>query len=227
MPVTINVRLIVATNKDLESEVRRGTFREDLFYRLHVIPIHLPPLRERKDDLPLLIEHIMTTTTALDAGETLAVVEAMKMQNELKSPKAGTIKEIRVIEAIRAVPPVNASWTDQGLVLHREINLGYAVALGEDGLVVPVIKNAEEKNFLGLARAMNDLAERASVLIELAHHRAGRSLPDARLVGARDHEAAGFARRVDEAQALVWVVDARKGITPLDQELAHLLRIRL
>jgi 2-oxoisovalerate dehydrogenase E2 component (dihydrolipoyl transacylase) len=66
-----------------------------------------------------------------------------------------------VIEAIRAVPPVNASWTDQGLVLHREINLGYAVALGEDGLIVPVIKDADGRSLAGLMRAIRDLVDRA------------------------------------------------------------------
>jgi 2-oxoisovalerate dehydrogenase E2 component (dihydrolipoyl transacylase) len=66
-----------------------------------------------------------------------------------------------VIEAVRAVPQVNASWTDQGLVIHREINLGYAVALGEDGLIVPVIKDADGKSLAGLMRAIRDVVDRA------------------------------------------------------------------
>ncbi len=66
-----------------------------------------------------------------------------------------------VIEAVRTVPTVNASWTDQGLVIHKEINLGYAVALGEDGLIVPVIKDADGKSLAGLMRAIRDLVDRA------------------------------------------------------------------
>ena len=57
--VEVDVRIIAATNKDLENQVKQGLFREDLFYRIHVIPIHLPPLRERKEDIPALADHFL------------------------------------------------------------------------------------------------------------------------------------------------------------------------
>ena len=57
--VKVNVRVITATNRDLQEEVDRNNFREDLFYRLNVITVHMPPLRERKEDIPLLVEHFL------------------------------------------------------------------------------------------------------------------------------------------------------------------------
>ena len=60
-PIEVDIRLIVATNKDLEEEVKEGNFREDLFYRIHVIPIYLPSLRERKEDIPPLVKHFLKT----------------------------------------------------------------------------------------------------------------------------------------------------------------------
>ena len=58
-PVKVNVRVVSATNKNLDDEVASGRFRADLFYRLHVVPVKLPPLRERKDDIPLLVQHFI------------------------------------------------------------------------------------------------------------------------------------------------------------------------
>lgn len=58
-PVDVDVRIIVATNKDLQKEVEMKNFRQDLFYRVHVIPVNLPPLREKKEDIPFLVEHFL------------------------------------------------------------------------------------------------------------------------------------------------------------------------
>lgn len=58
-PTDVDVRILTASNKNLEDEVKRGEFREDLFYRIYVIPIRLPPLRERREDIPLLVDHFI------------------------------------------------------------------------------------------------------------------------------------------------------------------------
>ena len=76
---TSDFRIIAATNKDLKQQVKKGLMREDFFYRIHIIPIHLPPLRERKEDIPLLIEHFMQNHSPSKNLPTItvAVLEAL------------------------------------------------------------------------------------------------------------------------------------------------------
>jgi transcriptional regulator with PAS, ATPase and Fis domain len=63
-PITVDVRVVAATNRDLDKSMQDGTFRPDLYFRLNVVAIHLPPLRERREDLPLLIRHFLTLKSA-------------------------------------------------------------------------------------------------------------------------------------------------------------------
>lgn len=65
-PIPVDVRFLATTNRDIEKQVKEGAFREDLHYRLNVIPFHLPPLRERKDDIPLLAKHFVEKYSELD-----------------------------------------------------------------------------------------------------------------------------------------------------------------
>lgn len=66
-----------------------------------------------------------------------------------------------IVAGLKAYPNVNSSWTDEGILVHKAVNIGMATSLGEDGLIVPVIKNADNLSLLAMARAVNDLANRA------------------------------------------------------------------
>jgi DNA-binding NtrC family response regulator len=91
----VDLRVVAATNRDLGVEVNRGRFREDLYYRLAVARVHVPPLRERKDDLPLLIEHILATTPG---GETASIAQET-IDLMMKHDWPGNVRELRnVIE---------------------------------------------------------------------------------------------------------------------------------
>ncbi len=88
-----NVRVIAATNRDLKAAMREGRFREDLFYRLHVIPITIPPLRERKEDIPMLVDHILKTLRkrGLDRVRNVSP-EAMRCLMDYRWP--GNVREL-------------------------------------------------------------------------------------------------------------------------------------
>jgi PAS domain S-box-containing protein len=92
-PIKVNVRVIAATNRNLEEEVARGRFRSDLFYRLNIFPIHLPPLRERKPDVPLLATHF-TTEFARRMGKAVRGIEATAMARLMAYEWPGNVREL-------------------------------------------------------------------------------------------------------------------------------------
>ncbi|MCB0350079.1 MAG: sigma-54-dependent Fis family transcriptional regulator [Bdellovibrionales bacterium] len=93
-PVKVDIRLISATNRELEKEVVRGNFREDLFYRINTIMVQTPPLRRRKEDIPMLIEHFLSkgTNGILGRGRQMAE-ESMKIMMKYDWP--GNIRELQ------------------------------------------------------------------------------------------------------------------------------------
>jgi DNA-binding NtrC family response regulator len=92
--ITVDVRIIAATNADLMQRVKEGRFREDLFYRLNVIEIKMPPLRERKDDIPLLIKHYIDLF-AKETGKNIKDIDYEAMQALLAYDWPGNIRELR------------------------------------------------------------------------------------------------------------------------------------
>src|SRR5262249_44643277 len=92
-PVRVDVRVIAATNRDLLQEVQEKKFREDLYYRLNVFPVRLPPLRERPDDIPLLV-HYLTNKFMLRIGKRLQGVSRATMQRLVEYPWPGNVREL-------------------------------------------------------------------------------------------------------------------------------------
>jgi PAS domain S-box-containing protein len=88
-----DVRIIAATNRDLAEQVKKGKMREDFFYRVHIIPIHLPPLRNRKDDIPLLIQHFLKEFNCDEEKTSLLTPQVMKALQDYDWP--GNIRELQ------------------------------------------------------------------------------------------------------------------------------------
>ena len=93
-PIKVDVRVLAATNKNLETEIGEARFREDLFYRLNVVPLHVPPLRERREDIPLLVAHFVNVLTRREgvAPRTIAP-DAVERLAQLEWP--GNVRELR------------------------------------------------------------------------------------------------------------------------------------
>jgi two-component system, NtrC family, nitrogen regulation response regulator NtrX len=92
--ITVDVRIVAATNKDLEDEISRGNFREDLFYRLNVIPFYVPPLRERLEDVPLLADHFLNEfTTSYGRKPKELTAEAYRVLQGYNWP--GNVRELK------------------------------------------------------------------------------------------------------------------------------------
>ena len=92
--ISVNARIISATNKDLKKEVQQNNFREDLYYRLNVIPIYIPPIRERRNDIPLLIDHFLNETRKRYDGKPFKITkEAVSIMMDYKWP--GNVRELQ------------------------------------------------------------------------------------------------------------------------------------
>ncbi len=92
-PIKVDVRIISATVKDLVKEVNEGRFRDDLFYRLNVLPIHIPPLRERKEDIPLLVEHFIKKFT-LSTNKKVVGIDSKALEALINYRWSGNVREL-------------------------------------------------------------------------------------------------------------------------------------
>ncbi len=142
-PVDIDVRLLAATNKDLVKEIKAGRFREDLYYRINVVGIHLPPLRERKEDIPLLVEHFIKKYNS-EMGKHCIGVSDEVMRLFMGYEWKGNIREMQnVIE--RAV-----IFAEDDVIKIPDIgSLGYhSVTLSEESQSLQVAVRAYEREHI-------------------------------------------------------------------------------
>jgi two-component system nitrogen regulation response regulator NtrX len=125
--VTVDARVLAATNKDLQGEIRAGKFREDLYFRLNVIPIYVPPLRDRQDDIPLLADHFMAEL-ARENGRRLKRFEPAAVALLARYPWPGNVRELRnVVERLMIMVPgdsisaADLNFLDQSVPLHAPV----------------------------------------------------------------------------------------------------------
>jgi DNA-binding NtrC family response regulator len=142
-PVKVNVRIIAATHRNMEEEVKQGRFRADLFYRLNVIRVEIPPLRERTEDIPILAMHFLEKHRS-DKGTAVTEIDSDAMQALLRHKWPGNVRELE--NAIKA-----------------GIALSHGPVLGRDDLpesVAPrVAEPSPEISLLDIDRALPELTD--------------------------------------------------------------------
>lgn len=118
--IKVDVRIISATHQNLKERVKKGEFREDLYFRLNVIPIHMPPLRERREDIPLLTKHFIEKY-AREFGKEVRMISSYAMELLMQYPFPGNIRELENIiergvamESSNIILPENLVLSDQG-----------------------------------------------------------------------------------------------------------------
>jgi DNA-binding NtrC family response regulator/signal transduction histidine kinase len=133
-PVVVDVRVIAATNRDLREEVAKGTFREDLFYRLNVFPIEAPPLRERKDDLLMLVEYFVRRYGSR-AGKTIRSIDKKTLDRLQAYDWPGNIRELQnVIERSIILTADDVFTVDESWLSAQPVRRGSQIAASSPSL---------------------------------------------------------------------------------------------
>jgi transcriptional regulator with GAF, ATPase, and Fis domain len=184
----VDVRIVAATNRDLEVEVAAGRFREDLFYRLNVIPIHLPPLRERGDDIMILTEHFLTRFCRLRERERMRFDrEARDMFLSYSWP--GNVRELEnLLERLTILcdgdeivpgdlPP--KIWADAGKVREQP---AVAYVEGPRRFSWPTVEDLRERS-LGLKELLDEIEDR--LLVEALDMASGVKNQAAEILGIK------------------------------------------
>jgi two-component system, NtrC family, nitrogen regulation response regulator NtrX len=146
-PITVDVRVIASTNKDLEEEISKGNFREDLFYRLNVIPFFVPPLRERKEDIPLLARFFLKEFAAAYGRRSREITDDA-IQTLTRYSWPGNVRELRnVIERIVIMNPTTTKFERKHLppLVYRD---GSRRAAGTEFSTLHQARDAYERDYI-------------------------------------------------------------------------------
>ena len=179
--VKVDVRIIVATNRDLEEGIRSGEFREDLFYRLNEVAIHLPPLKEHKDDIPLLIDYfsnkyknIYNKPDIKISPKTIAVMMNYDWPGNIRELE-NLIKKLIVLgdeEIINAIMPQTETfmgketYVSDKIVPLREINR-MAVYRAEKASIKSVLKEKSKLFSLPIPKSTHDTSPSSLLLLKI------------------------------------------------------------
>ena len=147
-PVHVDVRVIAATNKDLEEEIARGNFREDLFYRLNVIPFFVPPLRDRKEDIPLLVKEFLQEFGAQYGRPRVEMTEeALGALKQYHWP--GNVRELRnLVERVLILNPKANRIEKKHLPMLVYREMSKTVARGEEFTTLLEAREAYERDYI-------------------------------------------------------------------------------
>jgi two-component system nitrogen regulation response regulator NtrX len=145
--VTVDVRVIASTNKDLEEEIAKGNFREDLFYRLNVVPFVVPPLRERKEDIPLFARHFLKEFASAYGRRPREITDDA-IDALMRYAWPGNVRELRnVIERIVIMNPTTTRFERKHLppLVHRD---GSRRVAGSESSTLHQARAAYERDYI-------------------------------------------------------------------------------
>jgi transcriptional regulator with GAF, ATPase, and Fis domain len=191
--IHVNVRIVCATNRDLEVEVKNGKFREDLFYRINVVPIHLPPLRDRREDIPTLVSHF-TRRFAKELNRPAPQFTPSAMSRLQRYAWPGNVRELEhMIERLLVTCDAAALDVEQLPFLVSEGDAAMpgdepasvALKVQPDGLDLPkMTENLERQAILEALRRSNGVISEAAKLLHLTRRVLGYKMKQLGIAGA-------------------------------------------
>ena len=169
--IAVNARLIAATNRRLEKEVEKGTFREDLFYRLNVLSITIPPLRQRIEDLPLLVSKILSQLSQEMAFQEIPILEDDTLRVLARYHWPGNVRELRNVLERGVMLSDGARVKPSALNLERgEENWTYTVKFPEDMTIHDVTREMKRSLVLEALHRSNGSKKGAARLLGISRH---------------------------------------------------------